>query len=82
MTNTATTIEATVSVNIAFRHGTQAPSAEHVVAWLCADGYAFEGEFAGFSFEVCSQHANPEECDCPETDGTYRAMVMSADVDA
>lgn len=82
MTNTATEIEATISVSIKFRGGTQAPDAEHVIRWLCADGYAFEGEYAGFSFGVCSQHADPEECNCREIDGEYQAAVMSADVDA
>lgn len=82
MTDAATEIEATISVSIAFQFGTPAPDAKHVIHWLCADGFAFEGEYAGFSFEVCSQHADPEECDCRKTDGTYRATVTSADLES
>jgi hypothetical protein len=71
------TIEATVGVQVSHVSGLQISDPKHVIAWICADGAWFEGR-NGFNFEVCPEHADPEECECSGTVAIYRAAIGSA----
>lgn len=72
-------IYATVSLTIDHRSGPEL-AADHVRAWLVADGMAFDGAYGGFDFEACSTHDAPDDCpgDCPATFSCYRATITSA----
>jgi hypothetical protein len=74
-----TEIEATVTLKIQRKSGPEIADPKHVAAWLMADGYAFDGEFAGFSFAVCSHCSDPDDCEHGEVDSDYAAMIMTVD---
>jgi hypothetical protein len=72
-------IEATVTLKIQRKSGPEIADPKHVAAWLVADGYAFEGEYAGFTFAVCSRCPDPDLCDHRDADSDYAAMIMTVD---
>jgi hypothetical protein len=78
-----TTFQATLCVEIEQVNGPEIADPKHVVAWTCADGAWLEGDRIAFRFEVCPTHADPEECDCPDTADVsiFRAIVSSAELD-
>lgn len=84
MTKTQTPpIEATISLTITPYLGDVIEGPAHVVAWLCADGAWVEGARNGFRFEICPDHADPDECgdDCDAEATIYAAAIVSADLD-
>jgi hypothetical protein len=80
----ADTIEATVTLTINHRSGPEVSDPRHVVAWLCADGAWMAGARNGFRFQVCPDHADPDDCDpatCHTDAGEYAADIVLADLD-
>lgn len=74
-------IEATISVTITHRAGTEVADPDQVRRWIVADGQFFEGRANGFEFDVCSVPGclDPDECDHEEV-SVYKAMVCSVDL--
>jgi hypothetical protein len=71
------TFVATLDVQIDHISGPEIADPAHVLAWTCADGAWFEGR-NGFQFEVCPDHAGPDECECSGEVSIYRAAIGSA----
>lgn len=74
-------IHATISVSLTHRAGPVVEDPSHVISWICADGMLVGGQYNGFTFEVCPQHADPDECDCTGAVSIYAASIDSADLD-
>jgi hypothetical protein len=74
-----TNIEATITVKIQKNYGPDITDPKHVATWLVADGYEFEGEYAGFRFAVCSHCPDPDTCDHGKADSEYTATIMTVD---
>lgn len=74
-------IEAALHVNIDHVEGAVVADPDHVRAWLAAGGTPVEGAYGGFTYEVCSEHADPDECGdaCDAPLAIYRAMITGAD---
>ena len=72
-------IEATVTVMIDHVAGPVVQDADHIRAWIVADGAWINGVVNGFTYEVCPLHADPEECSCDGEVALYRAMFASVD---
>jgi hypothetical protein len=70
-------IEATLTVNIEHRSGPVIDDPDHVRRWLCDDGATIHGVRGGFLFEVCPEHADPDECDFFGTVAIYFASIAS-----
>lgn len=72
--------EATLGVVIRRKAGEEIGDRRHVLNWVVADGHWLDGKYGGFDFQVCPEHPDPEDCDCPSNApvATYTALVMSA----
>lgn len=73
------------TLNIDITHAAGPPIVNddnHVLAWICADGQFLDGIMCGFTFEVCPDHRDPDECDCTDLASTYKAMIVAASPDA
>lgn len=71
-------IDATVELAITHTSGPEIADADHVRRWLCDDANLFNGEYGGFTFAVCSVHADPEDClHCAAEVSGYLARVMT-----
>lgn len=77
--STGQDIEATIVLSITHRSGPVVADADHVRAWLVADGAWIEGAHAGFTYEVCPTHADPEECECRGEVAIYIAMIVGVE---
>lgn len=74
-----------ITVSLVTSYGLPAamPTKQHVANWLVADGQNFEqATFApGLDFQVCSKHADTDECDesrmAPVL--TYRASIVTVE---
>jgi hypothetical protein len=73
-------LEAIIDVQITHVSGPVIVNGTHVRHWLTA-GLVSAGSGDGFDFEVCSGHANPNDCpaDCGRTFAVYRATIIAAD---
>lgn len=56
-------IEANLWAQINHVSGPWVAERDHVYAWLVADGVQYVGDRMGFTFPVCAEHAEPEECE-------------------
>ncbi len=76
----ATPIEATLGINIVHRIGPVIEDPNHVRRWLTADNLSIDGGFGTFSFDVCPDCPQHDECEC---DGggfsTYDVTIAFAD---
>jgi hypothetical protein len=80
MSTKTTQIEATLDIVIEHYRGPKIEDADHVRRWICAVGQRFAGMHGAICFQVCPDHANPDECgmDCHGDISTYKATVVSA----
>ncbi|MFL6110763.1 MAG: hypothetical protein ACJ786_05365 [Catenulispora sp.] len=73
-------IEATLSITIEHHDGPEIADPDHVRRWLCADGMWAREDANGFRYDVCPDHSDPDECDCPfESLSEYKATIVTAD---
>lgn len=73
-------INATIGIRIVHWWGPEIADPKHVLAWLVADDSPLEGKRAGFTFGVCAEHPDPEECDHKSLSTEYEAQILSAAV--
>jgi hypothetical protein len=73
-------LEAAIDVQITHVSGPVIVDGNHIRGWLTA-GLVSASIGDGFDFEVCSGHANPNNCpaDCGRTFALYRATIIAAD---
>jgi hypothetical protein len=76
-----TAIEATIFVSIDHTFGPVIADPGHVRRWLVADGQWIGGERNGFTYEICPQCPNPDECGHSGEVSIYRALIVSANWD-
>lgn len=75
-------IEAQLAVIVHHVDGQQIENAAHVAAWICANGAWFTGvRPMSVDYEVCPEHADPDECDkdCDAPTSTYRLQIHGVD---
>lgn len=71
---------AVLNVEIKRVRGPEITDRTHILTWMVTDGLPLEGRWAGFRFDACIAHLDPDECDyaCSAETSTYQATIMDA----